>query len=1161
MADGGGIRGICELRVLDEIMKRVQKAQNLATIPKPCDYFDLMGGTSTGGLVAILLSRFKMTTTEAIEAYYDFSGKIFSKRNRKGFMAYLAGHPFNERPLENIIKEMVAARQIGELMIDPRPEARSKAFVCSQPAHKQGQATRFRTYEPPPPLKRDASLDIPSPSGSLSSSSSSSHSSPSNAPSRSSASSVESTPVAGSPRLEGPMPVVSDPWNEYRDIQIWEAARATTAAPSYFDPIVISRGGDTRTFIDGAMGCNNPAKEVVDEAAALFGTDCVLGCLVSLGTGFSGEVTIGEAQKGVKKMVGLINNLKKIATNTEKVHEDLRNLIRADLDTYFRFQLPAGAENIRLHDYKKLDELSRLMQVYIEKESSEIDKVVRILVDKAKPRGISLGQIAGADHGQITPPKKDIRSRPHVSEFFVGRKEYLETLADALCPDPQRPNRKRHHLLYGQPGAGKSQTAAKFLDDYGHWFDMILWVDAMSKETLEAGFKELRGCSEFGYTGDGSAQSILHWLQTTEHSWILVLDDVRGDVSKYVPQGNNGAVFFTSQDKFMQPTQRSATMLDVLGEGEAVELLLSSAQLEEEADDKIRRDAVNLTKSLGYLPLAIEQAAATVRMQQWGIEEYAKKFESHRDVLLSRAGSDSQNDSLGLQAVHASFDVTYKVINTQAHDVSNEAKADAAKYALQLLNLFSFYHNEGLMGNILKRAVKLRPEDRKEDDYGTGIWSFADLLATDESGEWIEHRWQLGVDLLISYSLVKVAKDDQVRRVYSIHGLVHGWARERMPEHPRSVRAKAARLILFDSFTENQSTHDDFQYGFKILPHTRAVMKTTESVSSDMSLEITHQYKHCLLLEAAGVSGIDLSELVSVLLASQGHHGGLSERFLEIADTVIEATKRRGMLLPALELSRSCYRARALLYGMEHMNSVRNLVTTASLCIELGQYIRAAETLYLCLWIYEEIHPEEDKLPIKTALAIAHFHNHQTDQARDYLLETVEEAKRRYGTSHPKTLECLSNLAIFQTAQENFEEAESMLKHVMEIEDKLFGSRYMSRTYTLHNLGIVYYYQDRFDEAVECFSTASKLSRTLSHFDVRYYYQQYALAMAVYHKGDRKWAIERISRCCTRFKQMLSEQHLYIEQAERQRDLWIEIGDKDLDSNYDEAPLFPIFRY
>lgn len=342
-------------------------------------------------LVAILLSRFKMTTTDAIAAYYDFSGRIFSKKNRKGIMGVLVGHPFREKPLVDIIKGMVATHQIGELMIDPKPEARSKAFVCSQPAHRQGKATRFRTYEPPPPLKINTSPEVSSPSGS--SSSTSLHSSSSKSASQSSASSADDSLALGLPELKRITSTMKDPWNDYRDVQIWEAARATTAAPSYFDPMVLTRGNNSRTFIDGAMGCNNPAKEVVDEAAALFGTDCVLGCLVSLGTGFSGEVTIGEAESGIKKTVGLINNLKKIATNTEEVHEDLRRLIRADLDTYFRFQLPKGAEEIRLHEYKKLDELSQLMQVYIEKESSEIDKVVQILIDKAKPRGITLGQI------------------------------------------------------------------------------------------------------------------------------------------------------------------------------------------------------------------------------------------------------------------------------------------------------------------------------------------------------------------------------------------------------------------------------------------------------------------------------------------------------------------------------------------------------------------------------------------------------------------------------------------------------------------------------------------------------------------------------------------------------------------------------------------------
>lgn len=51
VTDGGGIRGVSELVILHEIMKRVQFDLKLPDLPPPCDYFDLIGGTSTGGQV------------------------------------------------------------------------------------------------------------------------------------------------------------------------------------------------------------------------------------------------------------------------------------------------------------------------------------------------------------------------------------------------------------------------------------------------------------------------------------------------------------------------------------------------------------------------------------------------------------------------------------------------------------------------------------------------------------------------------------------------------------------------------------------------------------------------------------------------------------------------------------------------------------------------------------------------------------------------------------------------------------------------------------------------------------------------------------------------------------------------------------------------------
>lgn len=46
--DGGGIRGISELVILQEIMHRVGRVMKVET-PLPADYFDMICGTSTGG--------------------------------------------------------------------------------------------------------------------------------------------------------------------------------------------------------------------------------------------------------------------------------------------------------------------------------------------------------------------------------------------------------------------------------------------------------------------------------------------------------------------------------------------------------------------------------------------------------------------------------------------------------------------------------------------------------------------------------------------------------------------------------------------------------------------------------------------------------------------------------------------------------------------------------------------------------------------------------------------------------------------------------------------------------------------------------------------------------------------------------------------------------
>lgn len=64
--DGGGVRGISSLYILKEIMAQASRQRALdrpneqRSNPRPCDVFDMICGTSTGGLIALMLGRLEM---------------------------------------------------------------------------------------------------------------------------------------------------------------------------------------------------------------------------------------------------------------------------------------------------------------------------------------------------------------------------------------------------------------------------------------------------------------------------------------------------------------------------------------------------------------------------------------------------------------------------------------------------------------------------------------------------------------------------------------------------------------------------------------------------------------------------------------------------------------------------------------------------------------------------------------------------------------------------------------------------------------------------------------------------------------------------------------------------------------------------------------------
>jgi predicted acylesterase/phospholipase RssA len=121
--------------------------------------------------------------------------------------------------------------------------------------------------------------------------------------------------------------------------KIWEAAQATSAAPTFFKQIEIGRG---QPFIDGGLGQNNPSRVVLDEVNALFRA-CPIGCLVSIGTGQAKIISIkkpGFLQQVVPTDV--IEALKGISTDCEVTHQDMQCLFAKSPNTYFRLNVEQG---------------------------------------------------------------------------------------------------------------------------------------------------------------------------------------------------------------------------------------------------------------------------------------------------------------------------------------------------------------------------------------------------------------------------------------------------------------------------------------------------------------------------------------------------------------------------------------------------------------------------------------------------------------------------------------------------------------------------------------------------------------------------------------------------------------------------------------------------
>ena len=76
--DGGGIRGVITLGVLAALEEQLRKRQRNPDL-RLCQFFDLIGGTSTGAIIAAALAR-GMSVVEIADFYRRFGSVAFARR-------------------------------------------------------------------------------------------------------------------------------------------------------------------------------------------------------------------------------------------------------------------------------------------------------------------------------------------------------------------------------------------------------------------------------------------------------------------------------------------------------------------------------------------------------------------------------------------------------------------------------------------------------------------------------------------------------------------------------------------------------------------------------------------------------------------------------------------------------------------------------------------------------------------------------------------------------------------------------------------------------------------------------------------------------------------------------------------------------------------------
>lgn len=591
-------------------------------------------------------------------------------------------------------------------------------------------------------------------------------------------------------------------------------------------------------------------------------------------------------------------------------------------------------------------------------------------------------------------------------------------------------------VLVGPDGYGKSCLASAVLAGAGRSGppDLRAWVNATSRATIVAGYAQAAadlGLADPGVAEDLAAARFADWLARTDRSWLLVLDDLAepGDLADLLPAGGRGELVVTCRSAAdLAVLADRAPRLCRIGEFSPREALTYlTSRLYDDTDQRIQ--AVDLAADLGYMPLALSLAAATMAGTALSCREYRLRFADRWQELASR--------SLGDQVSPA--DVAWSLALDRA---DLRPPAGLARALLAMLALLAPAEVPGrlatsaaLLEYLASRGIPGVPEEKL-------IWA---ALANLAQAGLVTVGWGRAGRCVLVHSVIAATTlrltpatvlNDAVTA--AADGMAEVWPRDRAePDLARMLRDCARRLAAAAG-------------GPLWQPRPHPVLLLAGASHDDGSPALAPGYWQALLARCAQTLGPEHPQT------------------LALRDRLAAACERAGRLDDAIALTLISLAEREQIQGTGHPDVAAARVRLAGRYRTAGRYPDSITEFGRVLadreWSLGADHP--DTLAARGDLAGAYQLAGQIDQAILLYQRNLAYWERAGGADHPGALADSASLGLAYQSAGRYDEAIAIFRRLHAATEQALGRTHPDTLTATARLAYAYRQAGRLKDAI-----------------------------------------------------------------------------------------------